>query len=112
MFLIIFLLYVTTDDQKKTAHLLALDGANERLCLFEANLMEEGSFDSVVDGCEGVFHTASPVTFSVTDPQVHPLNFYCFVIVLVRLPYHDRDITCLNHEHSLFMCRIHKSSHC
>ncbi|KAH7865521.1 hypothetical protein Vadar_007716 [Vaccinium darrowii] len=40
-------------DPTKTDHLLSLHGAKERLQLFEANLMEEGSFDSVVDGCEG-----------------------------------------------------------
>jgi len=57
------------NDSKKTAHLLALDGAKERLHLFEANLIEEGSFDAAVDGCEGVFHTASPVLLSVTDPE-------------------------------------------
>ncbi|PSS24444.1 Cinnamoyl-CoA reductase [Actinidia chinensis var. chinensis] len=56
-------------DQRKTEHLLALDGANERLHLFQADLLDEGSFDPVVDGCEGVFHTASPVHFSVSDPQ-------------------------------------------
>jgi hypothetical protein len=50
--------------------LLALDGAKERLHLFKADLVEEGSFDSAVDGCEGVFHTASPVLISSTDPQV------------------------------------------
>ncbi|KAK3038785.1 hypothetical protein RJ639_027372 [Escallonia herrerae] len=59
------------DDPKKTEHLLALDGAKERLHLFEANLVEEESFDSAIDGCDGVFHTASPVyhSLSVTDPQ-------------------------------------------
>ncbi|CAK7330919.1 unnamed protein product [Dovyalis caffra] len=58
------------NDPKKAEHLLALDGAKERLRLFKANLLEEGSFDPVVDGCEGVFHTASPVSFSPTgDPQ-------------------------------------------
>ncbi|KAM1049487.1 hypothetical protein EV1_028287 [Malus domestica] len=56
-------------DPKKTEHLLLLDGAKERLHLFRADLLEEGSFDTVVDGCRGVFHTASPVQFSVTDPQ-------------------------------------------
>ncbi|CAL5423795.1 unnamed protein product [Camellia sinensis] len=56
-------------DQKKTNHLLALDGAKERLHLFKANLLEEGSFDSVVDGCEGVFHTASPFFVTPSDPQ-------------------------------------------
>lgn len=62
-----------TDDSKKTQHLLSLDGAKERLHLMKANLLEEGSFDSIVDGCEGVFHTASPFFHAVTDPQV-PLS--------------------------------------
>ncbi|XP_024029195.1 tetraketide alpha-pyrone reductase 1-like, partial [Morus notabilis] len=58
-----------TDDPKKTEHLVSLEGAKERLHLYKANLLEEGSFDSVVDGCECVFHTASPVNLSPTDPQ-------------------------------------------
>ncbi|XP_062115461.1 phenylacetaldehyde reductase-like [Humulus lupulus] len=56
-------------DVKKTEHLVSLDGAKERLHLSKANLLEEGSFDSVVDDCECVFHTASPVLFTVKDPQ-------------------------------------------
>jgi hypothetical protein len=40
------------------------------LMLFKANLLEEGSFDSAVDGCEAVFHTASPLLLSATDQQV------------------------------------------
>ncbi|KAL9333927.1 hypothetical protein Peur_074066 [Populus x canadensis] len=51
------------DDPKKTEHLLAPAGAKERLHLFKANLVEEGSFDPVIDGCDGVFHMASPVCF-------------------------------------------------
>ena len=61
-----------TDDLTKTGHLLALDGAKEKLHLFKADLVEEGSFDSVIEGCDGVFHTASPVAVEVSDPQVHP----------------------------------------
>ncbi|KAL0371092.1 UNVERIFIED_CONTAM: Tetraketide alpha-pyrone reductase 1 [Sesamum angustifolium] len=57
------------DDPTKTQHLLALAGAKERLHLIKADLLEQGSFDAVVDGCDGVFHTASPVKFSSTDPQ-------------------------------------------
>ncbi|KAL7605098.1 hypothetical protein Lser_V15G15619 [Lactuca serriola] len=59
------------DDPKKTQHLLSLDGAKERLSLFEANLTEEGSFESAVNGCECVFHMASPVipSVSVSDPK-------------------------------------------
>ncbi|XP_043691617.1 phenylacetaldehyde reductase-like [Telopea speciosissima] len=62
------------NDPKKTEHLLALDGAKERLHLFKANLLEEGSFDSLVDGCEGVFHTASPVYMTVKDPQAELID--------------------------------------
>ncbi|KAK2643897.1 hypothetical protein Ddye_019092 [Dipteronia dyeriana] len=57
------------NDPKKTQHLLALDGAEERLHIFKASLSEEGSFDSAIDGCEGVFHTASPVVLSTNDPE-------------------------------------------
>ncbi|KAL0006887.1 hypothetical protein SO802_008389 [Lithocarpus litseifolius] len=56
-------------DPKKTEHLFSLDGAKERLQLFIADLLEEGSFDSAVDGCQGVFHTASPVILMASDPQ-------------------------------------------
>ncbi|MFS8027521.1 putative cinnamyl-alcohol dehydrogenase [Helianthus anomalus] len=71
------------DDTKKTEHLLALDGAKERLSLFEANLSVEGSFDSAFNGCVCVFHTASPVTFaSLDDPQV---VFCSFALKFSRL---------------------------
>ncbi|KAF3571525.1 hypothetical protein F2Q69_00063647 [Brassica cretica] len=60
---------VSPEDQKKTDHLLALDGARERLQLFKASLLEEGSFEHAIDGCDAVFHTASPVKIIATDPQ-------------------------------------------
>ncbi|KAL0006885.1 hypothetical protein SO802_008387 [Lithocarpus litseifolius] len=59
-----------TNDPKKTEHLLSLDGAKERLQIFKADLLKEGSFDSAVDGCQGVFHTASPVILTANDPQI------------------------------------------
>ncbi|KAL6503006.1 hypothetical protein OROHE_024174 [Orobanche hederae] len=62
------------NDPKKTKHLMALDGAKERLHLIKANLLEEGSFDSIVDGCEGVFHTASPFYHAVKDPQTELID--------------------------------------
>ncbi|KAL0377161.1 UNVERIFIED_CONTAM: Cinnamoyl-CoA reductase 2 [Sesamum calycinum] len=48
---------------------IALEGAKDRLHLFQANLTEDGSFESIVDGCTAVFHTASPVVLSTADPQ-------------------------------------------
>ncbi|XVE90417.1 hypothetical protein DITRI_Ditri20bG0076300 [Diplodiscus trichospermus] len=61
-------------DPKKSEHLLALDGAKERLHLFKAELLDEGAFDSVVDGCIGVFHTASPFYNNVKDPQAEMID--------------------------------------
>ncbi|XP_024187310.1 phenylacetaldehyde reductase isoform X1 [Rosa chinensis] len=62
------------NDKKKTEHLLALDGAKERLQLFKADLLEEGSFDSLVDGSVAVFHTASPFYHNPNDPQVELID--------------------------------------
>lgn len=49
------------DDTEKAKYLMLLPGASERLQLVKADLLQQGSFDSVVQGCDGVFHTASPV---------------------------------------------------
>ncbi|KAM3339014.1 tetraketide alpha-pyrone reductase 1 [Capsicum galapagoense] len=63
-------------NQKKVGHLWKLEGANERLRLVKANLTDEGSFDDAIMGCEGVFHTASPVlgkaTFDVAAEILNP----------------------------------------
>ncbi|KAK8697633.1 hypothetical protein V6N13_113774 [Hibiscus sabdariffa] len=48
--------------------------AENRLKFFKADLLEEGSFDSVVEGCEGVFHTASPFFNDVVDPQAELID--------------------------------------
>ncbi|XP_051124257.1 phenylacetaldehyde reductase-like [Andrographis paniculata] len=57
-------------DPNKVNHLKAMEGAKERLRLFQADLMVDASFDAAVDGCDGVFHTASPVVFdNIKDPQ-------------------------------------------
>ncbi|KAH0872536.1 LOW QUALITY PROTEIN: hypothetical protein HID58_069898 [Brassica napus] len=60
-----------TYDPRKTENLLATEGAEERLKLFKKNLLEEGSFDSAIDG---VFHTASPFYHDVKDPQAELLD--------------------------------------
>ncbi|KAK4260854.1 hypothetical protein QN277_003918 [Acacia crassicarpa] len=49
------------DDVGKYGFLWELSGAKERLTIFKADLLEEGSFHEAVKGVDGVFHTASPV---------------------------------------------------
>jgi len=59
--------------------LLKLEGAEERLHLLKADLLTENSFDSIVEGCDGVFHTASPFFHNVKDPQVYHVLMDLFV---------------------------------
>jgi dihydroflavonol-4-reductase len=53
----------------KCAHLRELPGADERLELVSADLLEPSSFDAAVAGCAYVLHTASPYALDVEDPQ-------------------------------------------
>jgi len=60
----------TPDNKEKTKY---LDELAEKLPgsikYFKADLLDEGSFDEGMKGCELVFHTASPFVRSVEDPQ-------------------------------------------
>ncbi|KAL2927286.1 Cinnamoyl-CoA reductase 1 [Bienertia sinuspersici] len=47
-------------------HLRELEGANERLILCKADLLDFEGLKAAISGCDGVFHTASPVT---DDPE-------------------------------------------
>ncbi|KAG9405442.1 hypothetical protein AC1031_003334 [Aphanomyces cochlioides] len=58
-------------NAKKVAHLKALEGATDRLTIFQAELLEEGSFSPAIQGCSVVLHTASPV--DLKSDQRHEL---------------------------------------
>nr|GMD07620.1 cinnamoyl-CoA reductase 1-like [Ipomoea batatas] len=58
---------VRNPDDEKNVHLMELEGAKERLTLCKADLLDFQSLREAIDGCDGVFHTASPVT---DDPQM------------------------------------------
>ncbi|XP_015696562.1 cinnamoyl-CoA reductase 1-like isoform X2 [Oryza brachyantha] len=52
---------------QKYPHLQTLEGAEDRLSLCYANIMDYNSLRVAFDGCQGVFHVASPVS---NDPQL------------------------------------------
>ncbi|CAD6241779.1 unnamed protein product [Miscanthus lutarioriparius] len=54
----------------KNAHLLALEGAKERLTLCRADVLDRDSLHAAFAGCHGVFHVASPVS---NDPELVPV---------------------------------------
>ncbi|MBU2675888.1 MAG: NAD-dependent epimerase/dehydratase family protein, partial [Gammaproteobacteria bacterium] len=57
-------------NDAKRAH---LDALGERypgmLALFEADLLEPGSLDAALEGCDALIHTATAVMLSAPDPQ-------------------------------------------
>lgn len=60
---------VRNPENAKYAFLMELPGAAERLELCEGRLLEEGSFDEAMSGCQWAIHTASPYALDVEDPQ-------------------------------------------
>jgi nucleoside-diphosphate-sugar epimerase len=58
------------DNAEKVAHLHEIDaGSPGELVLFEADLLDDGSFDAAMAGCGLVIHTASPfMVHSGADP--------------------------------------------
>lgn len=59
----------STKQADKIAHITNLPHAQERLHLFEADLLAEAAFDQAIAGCDYVLHTASPYTMTAKDPQ-------------------------------------------
>ncbi|OWM69573.1 cinnamoyl-CoA reductase 1-like [Punica granatum] len=57
---------VRNPGDPKNGHLRELEGAEERLRLCRADLLDPDSLREAINGCDGVFHTASPVT---DDPE-------------------------------------------
>ncbi len=58
-------------NTEKNKHLMKLgDDGKGSLELYEADLLQEGSFDQAMSNCEVVFHTASPFQIlGIKDPQ-------------------------------------------
>ncbi|KAI9180774.1 hypothetical protein LWI28_008012 [Acer negundo] len=49
------------DDRSKVDFLMSFPGADTRLVLFEADIYDPKTFDPAIQGCEFVFHVATPL---------------------------------------------------
>ncbi|KAF5176626.1 Dihydroflavonol-4-reductase-like [Thalictrum thalictroides] len=54
--------------KEDTSHLISLPEAPHRLQIFDADLENPESYESVVDGCIGVFHLSHPMDFEGNIP--------------------------------------------
>lgn len=58
------------ENEKKVIHLKkAAEKAPGKLVFFKGDLLQPGSYKEAMEGCELVFHTASPFILNVKDPQ-------------------------------------------
>lgn len=58
------------DQKEKISHLNALSAKHKgQIRYFKADLLSDGSYAEAMEGCELVFHTASPFALTVKDPQ-------------------------------------------
>ncbi|MDP5172176.1 MAG: NAD-dependent epimerase/dehydratase family protein, partial [Bacteroidia bacterium] len=58
------------NDDKKLKHLKEVAAkASGKLIFFKSDLLKPGSYSEAMQGCELVYHTASPFTSDVKDPQ-------------------------------------------
>lgn len=77
---------IRTEDPKN-GHLREMEGAAERLSLHKADLLDFESLRAAIHGCDGVFHTASPVT---DDPVIsRSLSFFFpfFIFFFFAFPF-------------------------
>jgi nucleoside-diphosphate-sugar epimerase len=56
------------EDTDSYQHILDLPGANSRFKVFAADLLKAGTFKNAMEGCQVVFHTATPRPEKITDP--------------------------------------------
>ncbi|CAO1939285.1 unnamed protein product [Urochloa humidicola] len=66
---------VRDPSNPKNAHLKELDKAPENLHLFKADVLDYDTLTPAVEGCEGVFHLATPVPEDkIVDPDLQVLD--------------------------------------
>ncbi|KOM37257.1 hypothetical protein LR48_Vigan03g063800 [Vigna angularis] len=55
--------------KRDVSFLKNLPSASEKLRFFKADLSDPESFGPAVEGCVGIFHTATPIDFAVNEPE-------------------------------------------
>ncbi|KAK4439852.1 putative anthocyanidin reductase [Sesamum alatum] len=69
-----YTVHATLRSPEKASHLFKSWQGGDRLRLFRADLLEDGSFDEAVIGCDGVFHVAASMEFGA--PAVEDVESY------------------------------------
>ena len=63
------------DKQEKVAHLNELaKNSSGKIIYFKSDLLQKGSYQEAMEGCELVFHTASPFTSDFKNPQTELID--------------------------------------
>ncbi|XP_061348611.1 vestitone reductase-like [Gastrolobium bilobum] len=57
------------EHKKDVSYLTNLPGASQKLQFFNADLSNQESFSAAIEGCIGIFHTATPMDFEENEPE-------------------------------------------
>jgi hypothetical protein len=68
-----------TENEDETKHLMAMEGAADRLKLFEMDVLNPESVLAAIKGTVGVFHLATPLD-APRDPEVT----FCLLLSLIN----------------------------
>ncbi|KAK2415013.1 vestitone reductase [Trifolium repens] len=56
-------------QKKDVSYLTNLPNATQKLKIFNADLSNPESFNDAIEGCIGIFHTATPIDFEQNEPE-------------------------------------------
>jgi len=56
-------------QKKDVSYLTNLPNASQKLRFFNADLSNPESFNAAIEGCIGIFHTATPIDFEENEPE-------------------------------------------
>ena len=65
-----------------------LEGAEERLILCKADLLDFEGLKAAISGCHGVFHTASPVTDDPVSFFLQNLFFFKYILCFLNIYFY------------------------
>ncbi|KAK9274729.1 hypothetical protein L1049_021980 [Liquidambar formosana] len=72
------------DDTSKVGLLKSLPGADTRLVLFQADIYNPNEFEAAIEGCQFVFHVATPLPHSLHDQSSQYEDMVEAVVAAVR----------------------------
>ena len=73
IYMVFYLTHTTAGDTSKVDLLKSFPNAENKLVLFQADIYNPTEFEPAINGCEYVFHVATPMLHNTQSSKVCPL---------------------------------------